>query len=127
MREIATASDSMMTQADQTTRAIKEQARTMKDMTGAANTTLKQIKLITHANREHSTVSASLMTSLAELRQIADRNAGGVKRTRGGTDDLLRRANALIALVERPVRRRTTAVPAGLNAHECRCPSRRSA
>jgi methyl-accepting chemotaxis protein len=87
-------------------RAVKEQARTMKDMTGAAHNTLKQVKLITHANREHSTVSASLLTSLGEVRQITDRNASGVKRTRGGTDDLVRRANALVALVERPASRR---------------------
>ena len=107
MREIATASQSMTTQSDQTTRAIQEQARTMKEMTGAAHNTLKQIKLITHANREHSTVSAALLTSLTEVRQITDRNAGGVKRTRGGTDDLLKRANALVALVERPTRRRS--------------------
>jgi methyl-accepting chemotaxis protein len=106
MSEIAGASESMRTQAEQTLRAVKEQARTMKDMTGAAHNTLKQVKLITHANREHSTVSASLLTSLGEVRQITDRNASGVKRTRGGTDDLVRRANALVALVERPASRR---------------------
>ena len=106
MSEISAASDGMRAQAEQTSRAVKEQARTMKEMTGTAHNTLKQIKLITHANREHSTVSASLLTSLGEVRQITDRNAAGVKRTRGGTDDLVRRANALVALVERPAGRR---------------------
>jgi hypothetical protein len=39
---------------------------------------------------------------VAEVRQITDRNAAGVKQTRGGTDDLRRRAEALAALVDRP-------------------------
>ncbi len=81
-------------QADQTARAVKEQARTMREMIAAAQNTAKQIKLITNANLEHSTVSGSLLRSVAEIRQITDRNASGVKQTRGGTDDLLRRAQA---------------------------------
>ncbi len=80
----------------------------MKEMTGAAHSTLNQIKLITHANREHSTVSASLLASLNEVRQITDRNMSGVKRTRGDTEDLRRRAKALVSLVEVPGRRRPT-------------------
>ena len=77
----------------------------MREMTAAAQNTSKQIKLITNANKEHSTVSGSLLTALGEIRQITERNASGVKRTRGGTDDLLRRAQALAALVDRPARR----------------------
>jgi methyl-accepting chemotaxis protein len=105
-RQIATASESMRVQADQTARAVKEQAGTMKEMTAASQNTSKQIKLISQANQEHSTVSASLLTALGEIRQITDRNASGVKKTRGGTDDLVRRAAALTALVGRPSRRR---------------------
>ena len=37
---------------------------------------------------------------------MTDRNASGVKQTRGGTDDLLRRARALATLVEEPKRAR---------------------
>ena len=40
--------------------------------------------------------SAALLASVGEIRQITDRNASGVKQTRGGTDDLLRRAQALM-------------------------------
>ena len=43
----------------------------------------------------------------AEIRQITDRNAAGVKQTRGGTDDLRRRAQALAALVDQPAPRKT--------------------
>ena len=74
----------------------------MRDMISAAQNTAKQIKLITKANIDHSTVSSSLLRSVGEIRQITDRNAEGVKQTRGGTADLLRRAQALIALTERP-------------------------
>jgi methyl-accepting chemotaxis protein len=111
MGQIATASESMRVQADQTARAVREQGRTMKDMTAAAQNTSKQIKLITTANKEHSTVSGSLLTSLEEIRHITERNASGVRRTRGGTDDLLRRAGALTALVSRPSQRRGNARP----------------
>jgi methyl-accepting chemotaxis protein len=89
-----------MNQAEQAARALKEQARTMKEMSGAAENTSKQIKLITVANREHSTVSTALLDSLRQIREITDRNAHGVKETRGGTDDLLERAEALISLTQ---------------------------
>jgi methyl-accepting chemotaxis protein len=104
MREIAGASDTVRSQAEQTARAVKEQAASLKSMTSGAQNTLKQMKLISHANKEHSVVAAALLASLNDVRQITDRNAAGVKRTRGGTDDLLRRANALVALVEGPRR-----------------------
>jgi methyl-accepting chemotaxis protein len=107
MEEIATASESMRVQADQTARAVKEQARTMKEMTTASQNTSKQIKLISHANKEHSIVSGSLLAALGEIRQVNERNASGVKKTRGGTDDLVRRAGALTALVGPSSRRRT--------------------
>ena len=105
MGQIAAASESMRVQADQSARALKEQARTMKDMSAAAQNTSKQVKLITGANREHSTVSASLLTSLGEIREITERNASGVRRTRGSSDDLLRRAGTLTALFSRTGRR----------------------
>jgi methyl-accepting chemotaxis protein len=108
MQQISTASESMRVQADQAARAVKEQARTMREMAGAAESTAKQIKLITNANREHSTVSSSLVESLAEIRRIAERNASGVKQARGGTDDLVRRADAFASLVKAPTRRRGT-------------------
>jgi methyl-accepting chemotaxis protein len=100
--EVATAADGMRVQSEQASRAVKEQLRTMREMTTAAQSTAKQVKLITKANVEHSTVSSTLLRSVSEIRQITDRNATGVKETRGGTDDLLRRAQALTALVDRP-------------------------
>jgi len=102
MKEIAAAADGIRTQTEQTARALVDQARVMRDMTDHAQMTSKQIKLITRANAEHSQAAQSLFTSVAEIRTITDRNAAGVKQTRGGTDDLLKRAQALIAIVERP-------------------------
>jgi methyl-accepting chemotaxis protein len=106
MAQNATASETMRVQADQTARALQEQARTMKEMTTASQNASKQIKLISHANKEHSTVSGSLLAVLGEIRQTTERNASGVRKTRGGTDDLVRRAGALTALVGRPTGRR---------------------
>jgi methyl-accepting chemotaxis protein len=106
MSQIAAATDSMRSQADQTSRGVTEQARAMKDMTAAARNTAKQIKLITQANKDNAAVSGSLLTALGEIRQITERNVSGVKRTRGGTEDLLLRANELTALVDRAGRRR---------------------
>ena len=105
MGQIAGAAENMRMQADQSTRAVKEQAQVMKQMTVAAQNTSKQIKLITAANREHSTVSGTLLASLGEIREISERNARTVKRTRGGTDDLLRRAGTLTTLFGQAGRR----------------------
>jgi len=58
--------------------------------------------VISKANVEHSDVSAALLRSVGQIREIADRNAVGVKQTRGGTEDLLRRTEALMAIVRRP-------------------------
>jgi methyl-accepting chemotaxis protein len=106
MNQIATASESMRVQADQTARAVKDQARTMVEMTTASQNTSRQIKAISRANKEQSSVAGSLLTALAEIRRITERNASGIKKTRGGTDDLVRRADALAALVAPPARRR---------------------
>jgi methyl-accepting chemotaxis protein len=102
MTQIASAADGMRTQSEQVSRAVTDQSKAMREMTSAAQNTARQIKLITKANLEHSTAAAALLTSVEEIRKITDRNASGVKQTRGGTDDLLRRAQALTALVERP-------------------------
>jgi hypothetical protein len=67
----------------------------MKDMTVAATSTARDIKHITHANRAQATTAAQLQSQLADIRRITERNAEGVKRTRGGTADLLKQADAL--------------------------------
>lgn len=98
--QISRAAESMRMQSEQTAKALKEQSRALKDMTDAVENTAKQIKLITGANREHSVVSSQLLATLKDIREITDRNAHGVKETRGGTDDLLQRASALVSLTE---------------------------
>jgi len=74
----------------------------MRAMTTDVQNTAKQIKLISKANTEHSAAAAVMLASIAEIRQITDRNVAGVRQTRGGTDDLRRRAQALAALVDQP-------------------------
>jgi methyl-accepting chemotaxis protein len=108
MNEITTAAEGMRTQAEQVSRGAADQARSMRAMTTDAQSTAKQVKLISQANLELSAAAATLLGSVAEVRQITDRNAAGVKQTRGGTDDLRRRAQALAALVNKPATPRKT-------------------
>ena len=70
----------------------------MRDMAGSIQNVTRHVAQITRANREHSSVATSLVASVAEVREITERNASGVKRTRTSTDDLLRRAEVLTAL-----------------------------
>jgi methyl-accepting chemotaxis protein len=99
--QIATGAETVRVQSDQTVRAIKQQTRAVKDVADAAENTAKQIKLITIANREHSVVAGQLLDTLKQIREITDRNAHGVQETRGGTNDLVERAAALVSLAER--------------------------
>jgi methyl-accepting chemotaxis protein len=108
MQEISTAAEGMRAHSEQTSKALVDQARTMRDMSAAAQNTARQIKRISQANVEHSTAAASLLTALGEIRRITDRNASGVKQTRGGTDDLRRHAQALLNLMDRPSPARAT-------------------
>ena len=87
--QIAAAADNIRNQTEQTSRAMQEQSRAMREMTGAANNTAKQIKLITAANREHSTASAAILAALADIRQVTERNAQGVQETLSGATRLL--------------------------------------
>ena len=93
----------MRRESDQAARALTEQARGLKDMTTATQNTAAQIKLITHANREHSTVAGRVLDQLRDIRKITDRNARDVNETRGNTAELLRHADGS----RRPRRRRT--------------------
>src|SRR6185295_1342557 len=93
---------------DQTARAVKDQARTLIEMTTASQNTSRQIKAISRSNQEQSIVAGSLLTTLAEIRRITERNASGVRNARGGTDGLVRRADRLAALVAPPARRRAS-------------------
>jgi methyl-accepting chemotaxis protein len=97
--QIGAAVENMRRESDQAARALKEQARAVQAISTASGNTAKQIKLITHANREHSTVAARLLDQLRDIRAITDRNVRGVKETQGGTVDLLKHAQALGAAV----------------------------
>ncbi len=55
----------------------------------------RQIKQITRANREHSGVAEAMLGQIGDIRRIADRNAAGVKETRGTTSRLRDQAQAL--------------------------------
>ena len=71
----------------------------MREMTTAAHTTARDIKLITQATRAQSASMTALVTQLADVRRVSERNAEAVKQTRGGTAALLKHAEALTGLV----------------------------
>ena len=60
---------SMRQQADQAAKALKEQARAMKDMTAAASEHRAADQEITVANREHSQSADATLHELVELRR----------------------------------------------------------
>ena len=96
--QVSTAMNGMRRESDQAARAMTEQTRGLKDMTTATQSTAAHIKLITHANREHSTVAGRVLEQLRDIRKITDRNARDVHETRGNTAELLRHAEDLVGL-----------------------------
>ena len=93
---VTIAVESMRRQSDQTARALSEQARALKEVNAAAGNTTTQIKLISKANKEHSIGASRTLDQLRDIRVITERNVRGVKETRGGTDALIRHAEALV-------------------------------
>jgi methyl-accepting chemotaxis protein len=108
VEQIATAKDlaggleGIRAQADQAARAATEQARTMKEMAKAAESSAREIRSVAKGNQQHSKGTAKVVGQLAEIRQITQRNAEGVSRTRGGTADLIEQARALTGLMNTP-------------------------
>jgi methyl-accepting chemotaxis protein len=96
----------MRRQSDQTAKAMNEQTRAIKDMTMGTQNISRQIGLITRANREHSNVSVSILNSLTNIRQVAQRNVQDVKDTQRASTGLLERSQNLKEIVERLSRNR---------------------
>jgi methyl-accepting chemotaxis protein len=80
----------------------------MKEMANSVNSTARDIKLITRANRDHAAGTARVVDQLADVRRITDRNAQGVKQTRGGTAELLKQAETLTSIMGEAVASRTS-------------------
>lgn len=99
IQEVSIAMNSMRRESDQAARALTEQARGLKEMTTATQSTAVQVKLITQANREHSTVAGRVLDWLRDIRTITDRNARDVHQTRGNTAELMQHATDLAGLV----------------------------
>ena len=99
--QVSVAAESMRQQCEQAARATRDQARAMRDMASAALNTSKQIKLIGASNAESSLLSGKLVISLGEAREITERTARGVKQTKGGSAELLKRAQDLAGMFER--------------------------
>ena len=125
--QISRGGRSMRQESDQAAKALTEQARGDEgDDRGRGATRRSQIKLITRANREHSGVAGALLEQLTEVRRITDRNAAGVKETRGND----RRSAAttprpLTAIVERRARPPPNGAPAATARADAGWPHRR--
>jgi len=101
LQQVTTSMVSMRKESEQAARAMAEQARALKGMTTATQNTSNQIKKITVANREHSTVAAGVLDQLRDIRKITDRNARDVSETRGNTAELIKHASDLTGLIGR--------------------------
>jgi len=75
-------------------------AADLEEMAKAAASTAKETKTLTEANKRHSVGAAQLVSQLADIRRITERNADGMRQTRGGTADLLKQAELLTGLVD---------------------------
>jgi methyl-accepting chemotaxis protein len=106
--QITSATESMKVQSEQAARATAEQTRTMKEMTKSVTATARDIKTITQANKNQSNAAARLVPQLSEIRRITERNAEGVRRTRGGTADLLKQAETLTGLMDSAIAAKST-------------------
>ena len=80
-----------------------EQARAMKEISGATAHIGKQIRLVATANREHSAGAGRLLGQLKNVRSVSERNTQGVRESRGTTGQLLEHAEALKAAISRGV------------------------
>ena len=65
-----------------------------------SDTTARDIKLVSHANRSQSVAVKQVVSRLGEVKRITERNVQGVSRTRSGTADLLRHAQTLAGMVK---------------------------
>ena len=83
----------MRAQCEEAARAGKEQAGAMREMSAATQNTIKQMRLITEANRGHSAGAASVLRLLSDVRDVGDRDVRRQRlapsarrngRTRGG-------------------------------------------
>jgi methyl-accepting chemotaxis protein len=67
----------------------------MNDMSKATTGTARDVRAITEANRAQSASAAQISSQLAAIRSVAEQNVEGVRRTRDGTVDLLKLADAI--------------------------------
>jgi methyl-accepting chemotaxis protein len=77
--QIATSTDNLKVQSEQTARALAEQARAVKDINSATQNVSKQIKLITDANRIHSDGARALAENLHSAREVVVTNLADAK------------------------------------------------
>jgi methyl-accepting chemotaxis protein len=97
--ELTDAVDAMRVQADQAARATAEQARTVREMSKATHETSRDIRLVSDANLSQSASAARVSAQLADIRRITERNADGVRRTKGGTVELLKKTDDLTGFI----------------------------
>lgn len=85
----------MRLQADQVTKAMREQSRTSHEMSIGVSNVSKDAVRIASANRNHLEAADRIRSGVIELREITDRNANGVKATLSSTSGLADRARQL--------------------------------
>jgi methyl-accepting chemotaxis protein len=85
----------MRLQADQVTKAMREQARTAHEMSGAVANVSQDAQEITTTNRGYLEAADHIRANVTELREITSRNVDGVNATLTSTAGLANRAREL--------------------------------
>jgi methyl-accepting chemotaxis protein len=99
--QVTTAVETMRKESEQAARAMGEQSRAMKEISGATANISRQMRLVSTANREHSAGAVRVLGQLKSVRAVSERNTQGVRESRGTTGQLLEHAEALRAVVSR--------------------------
>jgi methyl-accepting chemotaxis protein len=79
---------------------MTEQSKAVNEMSSTTRNVSKQIRLIIGSSSEHAAASTALMGSLAEIRQLTDRNARGLKETVQATGRVTGQLVDLISTVD---------------------------
>jgi predicted metalloendopeptidase len=89
--QIASGTQNLKLQSEQTARALIEQSRAVKDISTSTQNVSKQIRLITDANRMHSQGARGLAENLESIREVVLANLSDAKSMHAASTALYQR------------------------------------
>jgi len=85
--QVKASAENLTLQSSQAAKAMEEQAKAMKTLTAGSRNVTTQIKLISHANVEHATSAASILQSLAHLRDVSKSASTSARQASGSATE----------------------------------------